>query len=193
MRKIFSLIAILAIVAALFATATPAAAQAVAPYEPTGVGTFCLGTGPLVFESQIPADSWKCATEGTYALVQPWHSPAGPYNPQLSMTGLSWDQVKNMLDSKGWNSGSVWFVPTAGPSEVAAPSDGSLVATQAPAPTEASAPETPPTVEPQGFDWLTTCLWGLVLLVVIWLAIVAIRMWRRRRPAPPAPPAAPTP
>ncbi|KKW11407.1 MAG: hypothetical protein UY49_C0002G0006 [Microgenomates group bacterium GW2011_GWC1_49_7] len=105
----------------VFAVAAPVAAQGVTPSEPSGPGTFCAGTGPLVFESVIPGSEWKCTVDGTYTDVQPWHSPGGPYNPNLRIDGMSWDKAIGYFDSEGLNSGSIWFVPTKA-SAPAAPS-----------------------------------------------------------------------
>ena len=160
------LIAVLAI--ALFIAVTPAAAQSVAPYEPSGKGTFAAGTGPLVFESQIPGNEWKVKADGTYTLVQPWHSPGGPYNPNLDMSGLSWKQAIDLLDSKGWNSGSLWFVPAKKPAESSAPA------------TSGSDNGTAPAAK-SSWNWLW-CLAPLALL-----GLLGVLLWRHRHHATPAP------
>ncbi len=165
------LIATFVVIAAVLMV-TPALAAPVTPYEPSGVGTFCNGTGPLVFESSIPDDSWECEAEGTYAVVQPWHSPGGPYNPTYRKDGLSWTQAIAEFDQAGLNSGSIWFVPAKG----AAPAD-------APA-----APAADQTLWSRIAGWLW-CPGALLLAAPLPLLAFALA---RRKPAP-SKPAAPPP
>lgn len=85
-------------------------------WEPSGPGTFVAGTGALAFEGITSLDQlqpYRPSNPGTLSAVQYWHTPGGPYNPQVRIDGLSWDQALGMLlISPGYyNSGSIWFVP----------------------------------------------------------------------------------
>lgn len=138
---------------------------------------FCQGTAALTFESGIPGDTDPCGG-GLYRLVQPWHSPGGPYNPTLVVDG-SWSELIGYLKANGLNSGSFWHLV-----------EGSVYAPPGPQPPLATpsyvSPVAPPVVIPvptwPRFSWswvwfgLSICLGLLVLVALVVLGILILRV-----------------
>ena len=171
---------IMSVFVALFVAVSPVLAAGVTPYEPSGTGTLCAGTGPLVFESVLPGNEWECKVEGTYSVIQPWHSPGGPYNPNLRVDGLSWKGALAQFDSKGLNSGSIWFVPAKLVDNSGAPA----AAPANPQPSDNGSAATTPATGLNG--WLQNNLVfviGLLLLLTLAAGIGGALLGRRNPPA----------
>ncbi|GEM_PF-6408266 len=99
-NKIFSLIALVAIVVGLIATATPAV---------LAQSGFCNGSEPLIFDHTVLDENTPPCGDGTYVLVAPW-ADGGPYNPTYKVSG-DWATHVRFLKSNGLTNGSFWFQP----------------------------------------------------------------------------------